>query len=112
MRALRGAIVGCGYFSQFHVDAWRRMPGVTLAAACDRDLTRAQAVADRAYGDAAEMLEAEELDFLDIATPPPSHLPLLRMATGKRIPVIVQKPLAPTWADVREASKIATESGV
>src|SRR6266700_5798659 len=29
---LRGGMVGCGYFAQFHIEAWRRIPGVDLAA--------------------------------------------------------------------------------
>ena len=31
---LKVAVVGTGYFSQFHSDAWRRLPGARLAAVC------------------------------------------------------------------------------
>ena len=37
MSNLRVAAVGSGYFSQFHYDAWRRLP-VELVGVCDLDL--------------------------------------------------------------------------
>ena len=112
LNKLRGAIVGCGYFSQFHIDAWRRMSDVDLVAACDTDISRAQSVAPAAYSDARTMLESEQLDFLDIATQPDSHLPLLRLAINHRIPVVIQKPLAPTWTDAVEAARMVRDSGI
>src|SRR3982750_1486506 len=106
LNPLRGAIVGCGYFSQFHIEAWRRMSDVELVAGCDTDIARAQAGAPAAYSDARTMLESEQLDFLDIATQPDAHVPLLRLAINHRIPVVIQKPLAPTWSDALEAVRL------
>ena len=40
------AAVGCGYFARFHLEAWSRMDGVTLAAVCDRDLSKAKTAAE------------------------------------------------------------------
>src|SRR2546427_5994127 len=94
---LRFGLIGCGFFAQFHIDAWRRMRGVDLAAAADPDLGRARQAAPHAYSTAAEMLDAERLDFVDIATRPDSHLPLVRLASNRKIAVICQKPMAPTW---------------
>src|SRR5216117_3396292 len=91
---LRGGIVGCGYFAQFHIEAWRRIPGVELAAAADPVLARARQVAPRAYSTAEDMFDSERLDFVDIATRPDSHLPLVRLAAGRKTPVICQKPMA------------------
>src|SRR5436305_1717362 len=96
---LRGGIIGCGFFAQFHIDGWRRMPGVELAAAADPDLERARKAAPAAYSTAAEMLETERLDFVDIATRPESHLELLRLAANRKVHVICQKPMAPGWQD-------------
>ena len=58
---LRGGIVGCGFFSQFHIEGWQRVPGATLAAACDLDLARATAAAPVAYQSLEEMLDKEKL---------------------------------------------------
>lgn len=98
---LQGAIIGCGFFGQIQLEAWRRMDGVRIVAAVDQDLQRAQISAPRAYTSAEELLDKEQLDFLDIATRPDTHLPLLRLAVEKNIPTIVQKPLAPTLAEAQ-----------
>jgi predicted dehydrogenase len=86
------------------LEAWRRIEGVEIVAACDVDLAKAQAAAPRAYRNAEEMLDAEKPEFVDIATRPDTHLPLARVAVDRRIPVICQKPMAP---DLEEATRMA-----
>jgi predicted dehydrogenase len=105
---LRGVSVGAGYFSQFHYDAWARVSGAHLVALCDRDPVRAEAVArqfgiPRTYPEVATMLDAEHPDFIDIITPPDTHLSLSTLAAGRGVHVLCQKALAPT---VREAAVI------
>ncbi len=104
---LRGAIIGCGYFAQFQIAAWKRMPDIELAAACDLDETRARAAAPRSYRSAEEMLDREALDFVDIATRPATHLELVRLAIGRGIPTICQKPMATTWEEALEMARLA-----
>ena len=60
----RGGIVGCGFFAQHHLEAWRRIPEVEIVAACDLQLERAGQAAPRAYVSAEEMLDREELDAI------------------------------------------------
>ena len=43
------------------------------------------------------MLAEEKLDFVDIVTTMRSHEALVAQAVARRLPLIVQKPLAPTW---------------
>jgi predicted dehydrogenase len=94
---LKGAIIGCGLFAENHREAWLRIPGAEIVAAADLRLERAQRFANRAYGSAEEMLDREQLDFVDIATTTGSHLALVLLAVERRIPVICQKPIAPDW---------------
>ena len=111
-RVLRGVSVGAGYFSQFHYDAWPRVAGAELVALCDRDPTRAASVAERAgipksYTDVATMLDSERPDFIDIITPPDTHLALTRLAAERGVHVLCQKALAPS---VRDAAQIVDEA--
>ena len=114
---LRGAVIGCGFFAQNHLHAWRGIAGVRLVAVCDSDLPKARkASADfgvpQAYADAAELFERERLDFVDIVTTMPSHRALVELAARHRVPVIVQKPFAPTWLDCVAMVKACREAGV
>lgn len=78
------------------------MDDVEIVATCDADTGRQ---AD--FRDPLEMLEQTAVDFVDIATRPESHLELLRLATARGIPVIVQKPLAPDLAMARQMLAVA-----
>ena len=102
--SLRVGVIGCGFFAENHLAAWAAMKDVTLAAVCDLDVTKARASATKfgagaPYQRAAEMLAKEKLDFVDIVTTMGSHLALVSLAAEHRLPVIVQKPLAPNWQD-------------
>jgi len=109
---LRGGLVGCGFFGQIQAEAWRRIPQAEIVAACDWDLERARAVAPRAYSSAEQMLANEELDFLDIATRPESHLELVCLAARYRRPVICQKPMAPSWSEAVAMVQAAEAAGI
>ena len=109
MKRKRGVAVGLWYFSQFHLEAWMRMKEVDLVAICDTDIAKAERTATkygipRFYSDVQEMLANENPDFIDIITPPETHLELCILAAGMGIDIICQKPLAP---DLKEAQKIA-----
>jgi predicted dehydrogenase len=114
---LKAALIGCGFFAQNHLHAWREIDGVRLVAVCDRDLQKARrASADfdvpRVYDDAVQLFEHEQLDFVDIATTMPSHRELVELAARYRVPVIVQKPFAPAWADCVAMVQACRQAGV
>jgi D-apiose dehydrogenase len=114
---LRGALIGCGFFAQNHLHAWREIEGVRLVAVCDRELPRARRASaefgvPQAYDDAAALFERERLDFVDIVTTMPSHRALVELAARHRVPVIVQKPFAPTWADCLSMVRACREAGI
>lgn len=101
---LRVGVIGCGFFAENHLAAWAEIEGVTLAAVCDLDIEKARSAAARhgaksVYADAAGLLDSGEIDFVDIATTMGSHAELVGLAAKRGIPVIVQKPLAPSHAE-------------
>lgn len=104
---IRVAVIGAGYFSQFHVEAWTGLAEVAEVALCDRDAPRAQALATRfgvtaLFEDAERMLDAFAPDLVDIVTPPDTHLALVQLACSKKLPIVCQKALAPTLAEAEE----------
>jgi predicted dehydrogenase len=109
---LKGGIVGCGFFGQIQLEAWRRMEDAEIVAAADPDLDRARKSAPRAYASAEAMLDGERLDFVDIATRPEQHLELVRLAATRKLPVICQKPIAPAWDDAVAMVEAAERAGI
>ena len=115
-RPLRGALIGCGFFAINQIEAWREIAGAEIVALCDRDPARLREVGarfgiDACHLDAAAMLDAETLDFVDIATTPPSHRALVELAASRGLDAICQKPIAPTLADARAMVACADAAG-
>lgn len=105
MNPLRFAIFGTGFWSRFQLAAWRELSGVECVALYNRTRTRAEALGREfgitaIYDDAAKLLAHERLDFVDIITDVDRHAPLTRLAAARKLPVICQKPMAPS---LREA---------
>jgi predicted dehydrogenase len=117
MKRLRGACIGAGYFSRFHYDAWRRIPEVEIIACCDLDEERRQGIAvefgiPRNYADYREMLDRERPDFVDVITPPVTHLGICAEAARRGIQIVCQKPLATSYEEARQIVATAEQAGV
>lgn len=116
-RALRGALIGCGFFAHNHLHAWQQLAGVEIVAVCDRDPERlAQAARQfgitRAYTDAGALMAHEVLDFVDIATTVQSHRALVERAAAAGLACICQKPFAPSLADGQAMVAACAQAGV
>ncbi len=114
---LNGVCVGAGYFAKFQYEAWGRIPEVKIKALCNRSLAKGKEIADefgieKVYTDFEEMLISEKPDFVDIITPPETHLNYCKIATDLGINIIVQKPLAPTFKEAEEIVNYAESKGV
>lgn len=109
---LRVACVGAGYFSQFHVDSWQRMPAVRLMGQCDHDATKAASHGAPPFTDLDRMLRETRPDVLDIITPPPSHAACIRAALAQGVRTIIcQKPFCRDMAEARAITAEAEAAG-
>jgi predicted dehydrogenase len=111
------AVAGTGYFAQFHLEAWRRLPGVELVAACSLDPASlvgaaARYLIPRQFADVGEMLGATKPDLLDIVAPPAAHRLILEQAARRGVNVICQKPFGGDLATAREMVQIARDAGI
>src|SRR6266581_9124598 len=93
----RVVLVGAGNISEFHVQALRRLPNVTLVGVTDLDPCRAHALAERfrlpgAYPSLDALVEAG-LDVVHVLTPPSSHSAVALRALELGCHVLVEKPL-------------------
>lgn len=115
-KKLRVATVGTGYFSQFHYDAWRRLPDVELVAIANRSADSARDYAQRyaipaVFDDVGAMLDAVRPDILDVITPPPTHLGALAAAAARGVFAICQKPFCQNLAEAKQAVETAERAG-
>ena len=111
--ALRVACIGAGYFSQFHIGSWRRMPRVELVGVCDLDQARAQATGAEAFTDADVLLETTKPDLVDIILPPAGHADAIRSAIAAGVTAIIcQKPFCENAQEAEAMTGLAEDAGV
>ncbi len=116
---LRGALLGCGSISKYHLKAWSQIDGVEIVALANRTIEKAQARArefgvplDHVYRDHRELIEREDLDFVDIATLPDIHRQQVEDAAARGVNVLCQKPMAPTLEDAHAMMEACDRAGV
>jgi D-apiose dehydrogenase len=113
-RHLRVGLLGCGWVSEHHLRAWSsisdRAEIVALVDPSNDALKRRgdEFGVERRYSSAEAMLEAGEIDALDVATPRETHAAAVRLGASRGLPVLCQKPLAPTLS---EAKSLVQEVG-
>ncbi|HVF10341.1 MAG TPA: Gfo/Idh/MocA family oxidoreductase [Abditibacteriaceae bacterium] len=108
--SVRVGIIGVG-IGQAHIAGYKKVPQAEIAALCDTNVERAQAVAREnglenvpVFADHRAMLEETELDGVSVGVPNALHRPIAVDCLNAGKHVICEKPLA---VNAREAQKIA-----
>ena len=112
---IRLAVVGTGYWGVNHVRAFGRVPGAELVAVCDPHpaaLERAHSLAPHArqLHSLDEVLAADDIDAVVLATPAVNHAAQAQLALAAGKHVFVEKPLALSTADAEAVAVAARAS--
>ncbi len=114
---IRIAVVGAGAIAQVaHLPSLRRLPGVEVAAICDNDLSKAQALAARfevkeTFDDIEEVLKYARADAVAICTPNHLHEIHVVSALAAGVHVLCERPLALTVAGVERVLQASEKYG-
>ena len=91
---LRIAVIGAGYFSQFHRDAWERIDKAQIVGVMDKALSVAEATNYPAFDNMDDLLSTVAPEVLDIVLPPDAQARVSTQALDAGIKTIIcQKPL-------------------
>ncbi len=117
MAKLRFAILGTGFWSRFQLSGWRELDGVECVAVYNRTRSKAEALAREfaipaVYDDAGELMDQEQLDFVDIITDVDTHSRFVHLAAEYDLPVICQKPMAPSFDEAAQMVEITRQAKV
>lgn len=106
-------LAGAGMVSYHHLLAWQsQRPRAEVVAIADPGAAQA---AERAsafgvgatFSDARTMMDTVALDALDVAAPREVHAQIVGLAAERGIPVLCQKPLAPTLVEAEALARFA-----
>lgn len=112
---LKGALLGFGHVAaDGHAPGWLAREDIEIVAAADARPGRSTPFFEafpggRWYTTAEDLLAREELDFVDICTPPGSHAMLVRQALSRSIHVLCEKPLVVSPEELRGLPALSAE---
>ena len=114
---IRVAVIGYGYWGPNLVRNFSGLDDCVVTAVCDLD-EAARATAGRFYpavrivGDVGELLDADDVDAVAIATPVSSHFSLAQQVIQSGRHVLIEKPMTTTSQEARELIALAEDAGV
>lgn len=111
----RVAVVGAGYFAQFHVQGWQAA-GASVVAICDTDEDRAKAMAERfsirqVFSDPTVMINETFADVVDVVLPPNAQAQVVRASLARGIFTVCQKPFGVSVAEAQMLTDEAERQG-
>lgn len=109
-------VVGTGGMGGLHAGILQtEVANARLAAVADLDAERAGKVAEKSratvFTDAMEMIRDENIDAVVIASPDPTHAPLVKECLKLEKPVLCEKPLADSAEAALEVVEAEVELG-
>src|SRR5574337_1077438 len=106
---IRVAVVGVGYVGQHHARIYSALPGVELVGVVDIDEARLQEVETghriQLCRDYREILD--QVDAVSVAVPTLLHYPIAKEFLKHGVDVLVEKPIARSFAQADELVEIA-----
>lgn len=114
---MKVGIVGCGKVAKgYHIPTLLKVGGAKIAAVCDISEAEAKRTANmfdinRYYTDLTDMLKREDLEMVDICTPPQMHAPMAIRAMEVGCHVLIEKPFTLNVGDADEILRASKKSG-
>lgn len=124
MKEINVALIGCRFMGKAHSNAWKNVPNFfdvnlkpVMKVLCDLNEEAAKEFAARWGWEEVEtdwrrIVEREDIDIVDIATPPGVHREIAVAAARAGKHVFCEKPIALDTAEAQEMHDAAEASGV
>lgn len=114
MKRLRMAVIGVGHLGKEHARILAGLPDVELVGVADVNAEQAQQVARRlgtqAFAECWPLLNL--VDAASVVVPTALHASVAREFLRRGIPLLIEKPLAPSLAEADELVRLAEAHGV
>jgi predicted dehydrogenase/nucleoside-diphosphate-sugar epimerase len=116
-KKLKTALVGAGAFAITHLDILKQLQQAEVVALCDPDIEAARTLAARyripqVFASQDELVNSQQVDVIDIVSPPQTHASLAIQAMKQGCHVLVEKPMAVNAKEARDMISAAEKNGV
>ena len=119
MKELGVGIVGTGWVSDEYIRSFSMNPHTRIAGICSREEGKARQKAEQYklekcsfYTDYEKMVSAKDIDIVCILTPNFRHAEQTIIGAQAKKHLVIEKPLAINWNDMKKMQKVVHENGV
>ncbi len=113
MTDLRIAVAGAGFIGRVHAETLERVDGLRLSAIVDPSPAAAEIAETRGVPHLPDPADiAAHADAVVVAAPNEIHVPLGTRILGEGLPVLMEKPVAPTVAEGLALAEAAERAGL
>lgn len=117
METVRVGLIGSGFISAIHYEAFRFVPGAeVIAVASPTEGRAARFAAERgiphAFRDVRALLDLKAVDLVVLGLPNDRHCEVVVQAAGAGKHVVVEKPMAPSLAECDRMIAACEDAGV
>ena len=118
MKKIKVGVIGCGFIaSKWHIHGFQRLQNTVVQAVSDISPQLAASTAKKfnipkSYSNVVEMLQKEDLDIVDVCTPPQTHKSLAIEAMERGCHVLLEKPMALKLFECDELVDVSHKSGM
>ena len=107
MKKLKGALIGCGFFAENHILAWKELRNIEIICVCDLDIKKANKFKSKfnilhSFTSIELMLKKHKIDFVDVVTTMETHLNIGKILSKYKIPTSIQKPFAENLSNAKK----------
>lgn len=113
-RSLRGAVIGVGYLGRFHAQKVKASSQAELVGVFDFNPEQSKKIAEELQVKNFSSLEevASQVDFVTIAASTQAHFENAEFFLKRKIPVLVEKPIAATATLGKQLCELAVKNQV
>lgn len=110
-------LIGAGAIGPFHAEAIHDIPDANFVGICDTDLGRAKALAEKfsvdyVCDDYHELLKRDDIDIVNVATPPFANEEITAACAKAGKHLIVEKPMSVTLKEADNMIEACNKAGV
>jgi len=111
---MNAAVIGVGNMGRHHARVYTELPGVKLVAVVDSNDKIGREIAEKYgcqyYPDYEKLLKHEKVDVISVAVPTSLHKQIAIAFLERRIPVLLEKPIADTISNAREIIEVSRKN--
>ncbi len=117
MEKLKIGVVGAGVWGETHGSIYHEHPLAEFTAICDRDISRAEAIASKfgvkeVYSDYREMAKKSHCDAVAVVTPDFLHADIAVVFADAKKDLLIEKPLATNAPDIERICEAVERNGI